>query len=106
MHYYVNKLSQNVGLETWKWREIVTSQTAHTKYKWPPYDPEPNSPHENFLRTPLYTTKHVNTRQGRINEREAHQGKVMTAGNPKRLEQVRSSLMSHPLPAEAGCETC
>jgi len=29
MHYYVNKLRQNVGLETWKWRQIVTSQTAH-----------------------------------------------------------------------------
>jgi len=29
MHYYVNKLHQNVGLETWKWRQIVTSQTAH-----------------------------------------------------------------------------
>ena len=33
--YYVNKLRQNVGLETWIWRQIVTSQTAHTKYKWP-----------------------------------------------------------------------
>ena len=40
--YYVNKLRQNVGLETWIWRQIVTSQTAHTKYKWPPYDPERN----------------------------------------------------------------
>jgi len=29
MHYYVNKLRQNVDLETWKWRQIVTSQTAH-----------------------------------------------------------------------------
>ena len=53
MYYYVNKLRQNVGLETWIWRQIVTSQTTHTKYKWPPYDPEPTSPHENFLRTPL-----------------------------------------------------
>ena len=42
--YYVNKRRQNVGLETCKWRQIVTSQTAHTKYKWPPYDPEPNPP--------------------------------------------------------------
>jgi len=42
--YYVNKLRQNVGLETWKWRQIVTSQTAHTKYKWPPYDPERKLP--------------------------------------------------------------
>ena len=42
--YYVNKLHQNVGLETWKWRQIVTSQTAHTKYKWSPYDPQPKPP--------------------------------------------------------------
>ena len=35
--YYVNKLRQNVGLETLMWRQIVTSQTAHTKYKWPPH---------------------------------------------------------------------
>jgi len=31
--YCVNKLSQNVALETWIWRQIVSSQTAHTKYK-------------------------------------------------------------------------
>ena len=30
----------------------MTSQTAHTKYKWPPYTTE-WKPHENFLRTPL-----------------------------------------------------
>ena len=30
--YYVNK----PRLKTWIWRQIVTSQTAHTKYKWPP----------------------------------------------------------------------
>jgi len=42
--YYVNKLCQSVGLETGKWRQIVTSQTAHTKYKWPPCDPEPKTP--------------------------------------------------------------
>ena len=35
--YYVNELRQNVGLEAWIWRRIVTSQTAHTKYKWPLY---------------------------------------------------------------------
>jgi len=35
--YYVNKLCQNVGLEIWIWRQIVTSQRPHTKYKWPPY---------------------------------------------------------------------
>jgi len=33
--------------------QIVTSQTVHTKYKWPSYVPEPNPPHENFLPTPL-----------------------------------------------------
>jgi len=42
--YYVNKLRQNVGLETWKRRRIVTSQRAHTKYKCPPYDPERTPP--------------------------------------------------------------
>jgi len=31
--YYVNKLRQSGGLETWKWRQILTSQTAHTKCK-------------------------------------------------------------------------
>ena len=60
MHDYVKKLRQNVGLETWKWRQIVTSQTANTKYKWPPYDPEPKSPHENFLRTPLHMHRNKN----------------------------------------------
>jgi len=40
--YYDNKLRQNVGLETWKWRQIVTSQRAHPKYKWPPYATEWN----------------------------------------------------------------
>jgi len=54
MHDYVKKRGQNVGLKTWKWRQIVTSQTANTKYKWPPYDPEPKHPHENFLRTSLF----------------------------------------------------
>ena len=32
---------------------FVTSQTAHTKYKWLPYAAEWNPPHEKFLRTPL-----------------------------------------------------
>ena len=45
---YVNKLRQNVGLETWKWRQIVTSHRAHTKYKWPPYDPERTPPMKIF----------------------------------------------------------
>jgi len=31
----------------------VTSQRAHTKYKWPPYANEWNTTHENFLCTPL-----------------------------------------------------
>jgi len=51
--YYVQKLRQNVGLEIWIWRQIVTSQTAHTKCKWPLYETEWKPPHENFLRTPL-----------------------------------------------------
>ena len=36
--YYVNKLR----LKTWIWLQIVTSQRAHTKYKWPPYATEWN----------------------------------------------------------------
>jgi len=51
--YYVNKLRQNVGLETWIWRQIVTSQTGHTKYKWAQHATEWKPLHENFLRTPL-----------------------------------------------------
>jgi len=42
--YYVNKPCQNVGLETGKWCQIVMSQTEHTKYKWPPYDPQLTPP--------------------------------------------------------------
>jgi len=38
--YYVNKLRQNVDLETWIWRQIVTSQRVHTTKKWPPYATE------------------------------------------------------------------
>jgi len=41
--YYVNKFHQNVGLETWIWRQIVTSERPHTRNKRAPY----------FLRTPL-----------------------------------------------------
>jgi len=52
--YYVNKLRQNVGLETGLWRHFVTSQAAHTKYKWLPYAAEWNLPHEKFLRKPLF----------------------------------------------------
>jgi len=37
-----------------------------------------------------------------MNEREARQGKVVTMRPRKRLAQVRSSLMSDPLPAEHG----
>ena len=43
--------------------QIVTSQTAHTKYKWPPYDPEPKTPHENFLRTPLSSWQQLAARE-------------------------------------------
>ena len=46
--YYVNKLHQNVGLETWIRHQIVTSQTAHTKYKWPPYATEWSPPMKLF----------------------------------------------------------
>jgi len=42
--YYVNKLRQNFGLETGIWRQILTSQTVRTKYKWPPYATEWNPP--------------------------------------------------------------
>ena len=42
--YYVNKLRHNVDLETWIWRQIVTSQTVHTKYKWPLQATEWNPP--------------------------------------------------------------
>jgi len=41
--YCVNKLRQNVDLERLIWPQIVTSQTAHTKYKWLPYATEWNS---------------------------------------------------------------
>jgi len=51
--YYVKKLRQNIGSETWIRRQIVTSQTAYTKCKWPPHATEWNSRHEDFLRTPL-----------------------------------------------------
>jgi len=34
--YYVNKHR----LKAWIWRQIVPSETAHTKYKWPPYATE------------------------------------------------------------------
>jgi len=46
--YYVNKLRQNVGMETWIWRHIVTSQTAHTKCKWSPYATEWTPPMKIF----------------------------------------------------------
>jgi len=32
--YYLNKLRQSVSLEIGLWRQIMTSQTAHTKYKY------------------------------------------------------------------------
>jgi len=57
--YYVNKLPQNVGLETWIWRQIVTPQRAYTKYKSPPYFIERTPPRENFLLTPLQTGRAI-----------------------------------------------
>jgi len=50
--YYVIKLRQNGGLETWIWCQNLRSQTAHTKNNWPPYATE-WPPHDNFLRTPV-----------------------------------------------------
>jgi len=41
-----------LGWKTWIWRQIITSQTTHTKYKWR-HMPLNKPPHENFLRTPL-----------------------------------------------------
>ena len=46
--YYVNKRRQNVGLETWIWRQIVTSQRPLTTNKWPPYATERNPPMKIF----------------------------------------------------------
>jgi len=46
--YYVNKLRQNVGLETWIWRQIVTLQRPQTINKWPPYATEWNPPMKIF----------------------------------------------------------
>ena len=42
--YYVNKLHQNVGLETCLWRHVVMSQGLPTTNKWPPYATEWNPP--------------------------------------------------------------
>jgi len=50
--YCVNKFRENVGLETFVWRQIVTSQTPHTKYNVH-HMPLNETLHENFLRTPL-----------------------------------------------------
>ena len=44
--------------KTWIWRQIMTSQTMQTNFKWSPYDTEWN-PHENFLRTPLISNTMV-----------------------------------------------
>ena len=51
--YYVNKLRQNVVLGNMTMASNCDVQTAHIKYKWPPYATEWNPTHENFLRTPL-----------------------------------------------------
>jgi len=47
--YYVNKLCQNVSLEIWIWRQIVTSQKENTKYKCPPYTTDRNTLPLKFL---------------------------------------------------------
>jgi len=73
--YYVNKLRQNVGLETWIWRQIVTSQTAHTKYKWTPYATEWTPPPRKFSayattnESPYKTTVHKMQLQVQISMR-------------------------------------
>ena len=43
-----HELRINVGLETGLWRHIVTSQTAHNKYKWIPYATEWTPPMKIF----------------------------------------------------------
>ena len=48
--YYVNKLRQNVGLETWIWRH--KHRTPNTNDHHMPLNDPPL--HENFLRTPLF----------------------------------------------------
>jgi len=50
---------QNVGLEAYTWRQIVTTQTAHTKYKWPPYATEWKS---NPLKFSAYATVGTNAK--------------------------------------------
>jgi len=45
---YCQQTSSKRCLETWIWRQIVSSQTAHTKYKWPPYATEWNAPMKIF----------------------------------------------------------
>jgi len=52
--YYVNKFRQNVGLETWLWRDVKLWRHK----QWTPntnahHTPLNETPHENFLRTPL-----------------------------------------------------
>jgi len=53
--YYVNKLRQNVGLETWIWRQIVTKSAPQIHMTTIRHWMKPS--HENFLRTPLLTIK-------------------------------------------------
>ena len=44
--------------KTWIWRQIMTSQTTHTNYKWH-HTPRNETSHENFLRTPLNMQKQI-----------------------------------------------
>ena len=48
-------LCQQISPKCWfgNKRQTVTSQSHHTRNKWPPYATEWYSPYENFLRTPL-----------------------------------------------------
>ena len=56
--YYVNKLRQNVGLEAGLWRQIVTLQRAHSKYKWSPYATEWTPPWKFFAYATVFNRFH------------------------------------------------
>jgi len=85
--YYVNTLHQIVGLETWIWRQIVTSQRMPTTNKWPPYATDWNPPHEKFLRTPL--NKYA--RNGTEKKRQSSNTREQTRAHPIIAPQI-----SHP----------
>jgi len=71
------------GLDIVAYVFFTTNTTQNTLIKWK----------SDFW---TYTTRHIDragSSLGRINEREANQGKVVTARPPTRLVQVRSSLL-------------